>query len=464
MTTAELDFPPIDTSAPAPAQVAQAPTPPATVSKRSELALLDMKEVALAKFGDWRPSAQALVKKFENLVFDTSTSKGVKELSAAIADVRAPRFAAQNVDKEFASEVTRVRKAVGAEKDAIIEFLAPTEQALVQQKEAHEAREAEKARLEQERKDRHAAAIQRIHSYAAAAQGLPSERIAAGIAKLEAIEVGTEQFEEFAGRAASAKEETLAALRGHHARALEQERIQQEHAARELALQAMTKLSAVVAGCVGQSAAEIEAQLAALRDTVYSEGIGQQVLDAHENAIVQLQKHMQAQRNQEAMAARLAEMEAAAQQRLAAEQKAAEERAAIERAEADYQQGVEAEEPAPAEAIAETETIPEPTTTTDAPVITPATFDEDPFTQPWTFPTATTAAPAPAITMVEPAPAVEVADVLREALELSRYAAAPFFGKFPSHPKTTPEWWAGLRELIEAIQPRLEAAIETLEA
>ena len=54
-------------------------------------------------------------------------------------------------------------------------------------------------------------------------------------------------------------------------------------------------------------------------------------------------------------------------------------------------------------------------------------------------------------------------ELLREALALTKYAAAPFFGKFPKQPKTTPEWWAGLREQIEALQPKLIAHLEGLE-
>lgn len=50
--------------------------------------------------------------------------------------------------------------------------------------------------------------------------------------------------------------------------------------------------------------------------------------------------------------------------------------------------------------------------------------------------------------------------LLREALGLTAYAYAPFTGKFPSHPKTTPEWWAGLREHLETLQPKLIKYLE----
>jgi hypothetical protein len=62
-----------------------------------------------------------------------------------------------------------------------------------------------------------------------------------------------------------------------------------------------------------------------------------------------------------------------------------------------------------------------------------------------------------------PASAAAVPDtlmLLRDALAFTKYAAAPFFGDHPAYPDTTPEWWAGLSEQIEALQPLLIAAIE----
>ena len=62
-------------------------------------------------------------------------------------------------------------------------------------------------------------------------------------------------------------------------------------------------------------------------------------------------------------------------------------------------------------------------------------------------------------------------EALAKALELSRYAAAPFFGskervrhgdEVSYIYRTTEEWWDGLRDLIEAAQPMLAAAESAL--
>lgn len=62
-----------------------------------------------------------------------------------------------------------------------------------------------------------------------------------------------------------------------------------------------------------------------------------------------------------------------------------------------------------------------------------------------------------------------VVAALQSSLEFTRYAAAPFFGgqwlwrdeggDAIQVQRTTQEWWEGLREQIEALQPALEACI-----
>lgn len=225
MSTDTLEFPPI-----------AEPEPVKPASQRAALALLDLKDVTLARFGDWRTGAKALVDKYKGVQFaDLDTTKGYKALTEAIAEVRAPRFTAQNVDKAFASEVTKLRTAVGSEKDQIVAFLDATEKALVAQKDAHdkkvaaekveaeriaaEKREAERI-AEEERVRKHTNGIALMRSYLGKAAGLPSERIAKGIAALEAIQLVAADWDEFFADANAAKDETLASLRALHEKTL----------------------------------------------------------------------------------------------------------------------------------------------------------------------------------------------------------------------------------------------------
>lgn len=217
METLDLPIPSIDERALDAGDLAQhvMETQAATISAPSTaaLALTDIKPNVLARFGDWRAPAAALVAKYEFVEFaDLDTSKGYKALTSAIAEVRAPRFAAQAVDEAFPAEIKKLRTAVAAEKDAIVAYLASTEAALVAQRDAHDAKVAERARIEAARVATHQTNLAAIRDNAAKARGISSERIAKGIALVEAIAVDA-SWEEFEQPAAVAKAETLVAMR-----------------------------------------------------------------------------------------------------------------------------------------------------------------------------------------------------------------------------------------------------------
>lgn len=172
----------------------------------ASLATVDLKEVALSRFGEWRIGAFALVQKYKGVVFDCLTTKGMADAVAARMEVRAPRYAAQNVAKASKSELAAVSKAVGAEEDAIIKFLAETEAAIDSQikvaeehkameKAERERQEAEAAAAEVARIKRHREAIEVIHQYPIHAVGLPAERIEKGVKALQEMAFGEAQEE-----------------------------------------------------------------------------------------------------------------------------------------------------------------------------------------------------------------------------------------------------------------------------
>lgn len=182
---------------------------------RSEVAIVDLKKLALSRFGDWRKDAAAVIAKYSGVIFDAQTPKGYKALEQAISEVRAGRYMGQRVSKASKTELADVSRAVGAEETAIAEFLGPTEQELLRQKKAEDDRRAavvEAARAaEAERKAKHEAGIAKILSMPASARGKPSDRIAAGIDYVRGLAFGAE-WEEYAGLAAIARGEVAAEL------------------------------------------------------------------------------------------------------------------------------------------------------------------------------------------------------------------------------------------------------------
>lgn len=223
MNTDTLEFPKLDLP------VAKEPAPPPEpASNRLQLATLDVQAVALSRFGAWRPAAAALVAKHKGVEFtNLDTGKGYRALTEAIAEVRAPRFLAQNVSKASKSELAAASKAVGAEEADIAAFLKPTEDHLVAQKNAHDEK-VEKARREAAeanalRQAKHRERIATMRGYVDAAEGLPAARIAAGIVAFEAIKIDPAAWEEFAEEATSTHAATLAALIALHAKTAKQE-------------------------------------------------------------------------------------------------------------------------------------------------------------------------------------------------------------------------------------------------
>ena len=218
-------------------------TPPAGTA----VAKVDLLALALSRFGEWRAGAAALVERYRAVAFDLSTSKGYAELTKAIAEVRAPRFAAQNVSKASKSELAGISKAIGAEEAAVTAYLADTEARLVKIRDDHDAKVAaakvEAARVEAERIAGHQEGIAAIKSFLARCQGLPSSRIELGIVQLAEQAYG-EDWQEFRVPAASAQCETLEAMRNllastkaaeDAAAAIEAQRLENARLAAELA-------------------------------------------------------------------------------------------------------------------------------------------------------------------------------------------------------------------------------------
>lgn len=193
----------------------------------SAVAKVDLLALALSRFGAWRAGATALVERYRAVAFDLSTPKGYAELTKAITEVRAPRFAAQNVSKASKSELAGISKAIGAEEAAVAAFLADTETRLVALRDAHDekvkAEKAEAKRLEDECVAKHQTGIATIRSFLGRCQGLPAARIALGIEQLQGQAYSADDWQEFAVPAASAQCETLEAMRTLHAHAVEHE-------------------------------------------------------------------------------------------------------------------------------------------------------------------------------------------------------------------------------------------------
>lgn len=246
MSTSDLAFPPLIDPAEldraekhALAQQPAVQQPLVTVAPAvPDLTKIDLTDVALAMYGAWRKDVDAAKSNLSTLVLDLSTPGKITEARSLRARlITTPLAAARKVSQGIKSKMAATSKAVGAELERIEAAYDEADKLILPKIEAREAELArereEKARIERERVEKHQANIARIRAYAEKAEqpDMTAERIAAGMAQLEAIPTPTsETWEEFAVEAANAICETLERMRITHARVLRAEQAEAEAA------------------------------------------------------------------------------------------------------------------------------------------------------------------------------------------------------------------------------------------
>ncbi|QOF76105.1 hypothetical protein [Variovorax sp. 38R] len=174
-------------------------------------------QAALALFSPLETEVKTLAERYRDVAFDMSTPKGFKAAKDARLELReSGRFALQRLRDRTKEQLNDCKKVVDGEAARLIEIVKPIETAVDEQITVHEnklaAEKAERDRKEAERAQRHLDAIAKIEGYAAKAEGLPIERIEAGLTYVREIDVSAAVFEDFAVRAAAQKDVTIRAL------------------------------------------------------------------------------------------------------------------------------------------------------------------------------------------------------------------------------------------------------------
>lgn len=205
-----------------------------------DLKKLDLTDVALAQYGDWRAQVASVRANLKTLALDLSTQSKVDEAkSLRYRLIGQPRADARKVCKELKSKLTAVSRAVGEAEAEIVKAWDDAETLITPQIDKRQAEldheREERARVERERVAALEAGVARLLGYADAAIGQPAEKIARGIAALEAMTFPPERWQEFAARAAEARDQTLAKLRTLHAQAVELEQLRAQQQADEAA-------------------------------------------------------------------------------------------------------------------------------------------------------------------------------------------------------------------------------------
>jgi hypothetical protein len=218
----------------------------ATTSGKIDLASIDLTDVALSGFGDWKAQVDQAKKKLKGLVLDMPTQAKVDEFKSLRQSlINVPRAEARKTSKTIKSKIAKTSKAVGEAEEQIVTAWDEAETLITpaidkRQAELDDER-ARKAAGQAFRVALHNALIARINGYVEAAQGLASDRISKGVEFVEGLTFGAE-CQELKPKYEEAQQNTLVTLRKMLAdtqasEAAEAIRLENERVTAELAAQ-----------------------------------------------------------------------------------------------------------------------------------------------------------------------------------------------------------------------------------
>lgn len=144
-----------------------------------ELSLFDH---ALQEMNAVEAGIADLETKFKGVVYDVTTTAGMDEARKARQEIRAPRYAVQNIAKAKKSELAKISKAIGDTGDRIIarivELEGPINQQITAQEERKAAEKAERERVERENRQRQMDRVMGIRA-------VPASLIGASVAEID---------------------------------------------------------------------------------------------------------------------------------------------------------------------------------------------------------------------------------------------------------------------------------------
>jgi hypothetical protein len=175
-----------------------------------DLKKLNLTDVALAQFGDWRAEVATVRANLGKLALDLTTQSKVDEAkSLRHRLIGQPRADARKVSKDLKSKLTAVSRAVGEAETEIVKAWDEAEALITPQIDKRQAEldheREQRARIERERVAALEAGVAKLQGYADAAIGQPAEKIARAIAALEVMLFPQERWQEFAARATAAR-------------------------------------------------------------------------------------------------------------------------------------------------------------------------------------------------------------------------------------------------------------------
>ena len=404
-----------------------------------------LKETALASFVPIEAHMRTLAARYKDVAYDVTTGKGMADAKAARLVLRDEgRYAVQRLVKRVKDEANDLKRVIDTRGDEVIAITKGIEDSIDGQITAEEERRAAaKAEAERIERDRIGALEVRLAGLSVwidrcKVPGITSERIRNGIALLEQAPID-DTWADFKDRAIARRAEILGVMQG----------LYQQHLIAEVEAQRLEEQRAEqvrVDALLAARKAELDAREAEIKR------------QADELAAARAEQERRRQEDidaAKAMAAALKSQEYTegqdSQQVLKAEPATADATDRENPADASPVGGpMGAGQPAAAGPVGEPDYD-----ALEADLGDPPHYDGEPRDQ---TEAEIEAANGPEVDLPpgegdEDEGGIDV--LLRDCLGLIEVLSEAYAGRFPSHPKQSPEWWADVRLRIENLGPRL---------
>lgn len=231
-----------------------------------QVEVLDRAEIngqtVIVEYSKTEAALAVLRGKYENVVFDCTTTKGDKEARAARLDLTTLRTSLEKKRKELKSPALELGRKIDSEAERVTVEIVKLEKPIDEQIKADEARraaeKAERERIEAVRIQALQDKVTSIHSFVQKCHGISAERIATGIEKVKLIDTSQGVFFEFSTDASAAKAATLKAMQELYAQALEREEVAAKVEAQRSENERVAAKQKVLADSLAQQKAELD--------------------------------------------------------------------------------------------------------------------------------------------------------------------------------------------------------------
>jgi hypothetical protein len=195
---------------------------------------------AITEYSQTAKALAELRSRLDGVAYDLSTGKGLDIAKKDRAEVRGLRTALEAKRVELKAPALERSRLIDAEAKALTAELVALEKPIDDQIKAEEARKAAEKAAKEEAERKAAAVIREridsIRHIAVTATGMPAGSIQSLIDNLKAVEIGLDEFGDYAGEAMQVKEQTLNRLDLLHDGAVEFEAEQARLAAERIEL------------------------------------------------------------------------------------------------------------------------------------------------------------------------------------------------------------------------------------